>query len=287
MTINENTGLVLEGGGMRGVFTTGVLDYFLDRDIFFTYNVAVSAAAGNGLSYISRQRGRARTINIDLLRKYRYIGLKYLFTQRSILDQTLLYDKLPNGELPFDYDTYFNSPHPFEMVTTDCISGKACYLTENRSRSRLLDVAKASASLPYVCPIVNIDGRPMLDGGLADSIPVERAMQMGKTFNVVVLTRNKGFRKKPNPIKVPRFIYPEYPRLRVLLSKRHEYYNAQLDLVDRLEAEGRALCIRPEKPMAVDRLSTDPQTLTALYEEGYACAKAAVEKHLKGDTFYL
>ncbi len=287
MTINDNTGLVLEGGGMRGVFTIGVLDYFLDHEIFFTYNVAVSAAACNGLSYISKQRGRARYVSIELLERYKYIGLKYLFTQRSILDQTLLYDKIPNEEVPFDYEACFNFPYPFEMVTTDCHTGKACYLTERRSPKRLIDVAKASSSLPYVSHIVEVDGRPMLDGGLADSIPVERAMEMGKSFNVVVLTRNKGYRETERDIKIPRFVYAEYPRLRLLLSKRHEYYNQQLQLVDDLEAEKRILCIRPERPLEVDRLSSDTERLNALYEEGYACAKAAVEQHLRGNEFIV
>ncbi len=287
MTIKENTGLVLEGGGMRGVFTIGVLDYFLDRELFFTYNVAVSAAACNGLSYISKQRGRAKYVNIDLLEKYKYIGLKYLFTQRSILDQTLLYDKIPNEEVPFDYDACFNFPHPFEMVATDCRTGKACYLTERQSRQRLIDVAKASSSLPYVSPIVELDGRPMLDGGIADAIPVERAMALGKIFNVVVLTRNRGYRDGGRDIKLPQFVYTEYPRLRLLLSKRRTIYNKQLDLVERLEEEGRILCIRPQRPMEVDRLSSDRKGLEALYEEGYACAKEAVEKHLRGNEFIM
>lgn len=218
MTFDTNTGLVLEGGGMRGVFTDGVLDYFLDNNITFNYGVGVSAGACNGLSYLSRQRGRAKVTNIDMLEKHRYIGMKYLWTQHCILDRKFLYDTLPNEILPFDYDACFANPMTFEMVTTNCLTGKACYLTERTDPDRLLNIAKASSSLPYVCPIVWINHQPMLDGGIADSIPVERAISTGHDFNVVVLTRNRGYRETSRDIKIPKYIYRRFPRLRLLLS---------------------------------------------------------------------
>lgn len=274
--MDKTTGLVLEGGGMRGVFTSGVLDYLLDRQIYFPYCVSVSAGACNGLSYMSRQRGRAKRCNIDLLEKYRYIGMKYLWTQHSILDQETIYDTITNKILPFDFEACFRNPATFEMVTTNCRTGMPCYLTERHDRVRLVEVAKASSSLPFVCPIVTIDGEPMLDGGIADSIPVERAIETGHPFNVVVTTRNKGYRETGADLKIPKFIYKNYPRLRVLLSRRHAYYNRQLELVDKLESEGRILVIRPEKPLTVGRLEDDVDKLTALYEEGYACAERAL-----------
>lgn len=277
MTFAPNIGLVLEGGGMRGVFTSGALDYMLDRDLRFAYGVSVSAGACNGLSYMSRQRGRAKATNIDLLNKYRYIGLKYLWTQHSILDTELLYNKIPNEVLPFDYATCFANPMAFEMVTTDCLTGQPAYLMERSDRGRLVAIARASSSLPFVCPIVHIDGRPMLDGGIVDSIPVERAMATGHTLNVVVLTRNKGYRSTDRDIKMPRFIYRNYPRLRVVLSRRHAAYNEQLELVERLEEEGRIIVIRPERPLEVGRLESDTKKLTDLYKEGYDCARRVLE----------
>lgn len=278
MTIlSPNTGLVLEGGGMRGVFTTGVLDYFMDKGITFPYCVSVSAGACNGLSYMSRQRGRAKLSNIDLLEKYRYIGVKYLWTQHSIFDRITMYDKLPNELLPFDYDACFANPMKFEMVTTNCLTGKACYLTESKDPVRLINIVKASSSLPYVCPIVWVDHQPMLDGGIIDSIPIAHAMQMGYDFNVVVLTRNRGYREDPRDIKNPKFIYRRFPRLRVLLRKRHAIYNEQLELVEHLEDNKRILVIRPKKPIEVSRLESNVSKLTALYEEGYACAKEVME----------
>ena len=269
----QKMGLVLEGGGMRGVFTCGVLDYMLDYNIEFPYAVGVSAGAGNGLSYLSRQRGRAKYSNIDLLDKYHYIGLKHLWYQHSILDQRLLYEIFPEEILPYDYDTYFNNPTRFEMVTTNCVTGRACYLEEKHDKVRLLAIAKASSSLPYVCPITYVDGRPMLDGGIVDSIPVERAIEQGYAFNVVVLTRNRGYRDTSRDIKIPKYIYRRFPRLRLALSKRLAAYNAQLDLVERLEDEGRILVIRPIKPLEVTRLTSDSEKLTALYNEGYDCAR--------------
>lgn len=275
--LDANTGLVLEGGGMRGVFTDGVLDYFLDHHIEFSYAVAVSAGACNGLSYKSRQRGRAKITNIDYLERYRYIGMKYLWSQHSILDRKTLYDTIPNEILPFDYEACFQNPMTFEMVTTNCRTGQACYLTEDHDAQRLLDVAKASSSLPYVCPIVWIDGEPMLDGGIIDSIPVMRAIHTGHKYNVVVLTRNRGYRENGRDIKIPKYIYRRYPRLRVLLSKRHAMYNEQLDLIERMEDEGSILAIRPLRPMEVGRLESDVDKLTRLYEEGYECARRVFE----------
>ena len=171
MKINGKTGLVLEGGGMRGVFTSGVLDAFMKHDLYFRYIVAVSAGACNGMSYVSRQPRRARISNIDYLARYKYIGIRHLVTQGCIFDRELLYDKFPNQLLPFDFDEYFKHAKGFEMVTTNCLTGKAMYLSETSDRQRSLDIVRASSSLPYVSKIVTVDNIPMLDGGIADSIP--------------------------------------------------------------------------------------------------------------------
>lgn len=270
MKINRNTGLVLEGGGMRGVFTSGVLDAFMKYDVYFKYVVAVSAGACNGLSYISKQPRRARISNIDMLAKYNYIGLRHLVTQGCIFDPKLLYDRFPKELIPYDFDQYFAYDGTFEMVATNCLTGRAEYLVENSgNKQRLLDVCRASSSLPYVSKIVDVDGVPMLDGGIVDSIPVERAIAEGHEFNVVVLTRNRGFRNNGKDRKIPRFIYKNYPRLRVALSHRIEAYNAQLEMVERMEDEGSIAVIRPQRPMEVSRMEKDVNKLEALYQEGF------------------
>lgn len=274
MRMNNQTGLVLEGGGMRGVFTCGVLDYLMDHDIRFPYTIGVSAGACNGLSYMSRQRGRGKYSNIDLMEKYDFIGLKHLLRKRNIMDFDLLFHKFPEEIIPYDYEAYFASPERYVMVTSNCLTGEANYFEEKKDKQRMMDIVRASSSLPFVCPIAYVDGVPMLDGGIVDSIPLQRAMEDGYSRNVVVLTRNRGYRKESKEIRIPSFIYRKYPRMREALSLRSKLYNEQLDLVERLEDEGRIVVIRPLKPVQVDRIERNISKLSALYEEGYACASA-------------
>ena len=277
LEISQNTALVLEGGGMRGVFTCGVLDYLMDHHIEFPYTVGVSAGACNGLSYMSHQRGRGKFSNIDLLDKYKYIGLNHLIRTGSIINMDMLYNRFTEEILPFDYDSYFARPMRFEMVTTDCLTGRPIYWEEKYNEKRIIDIVKASSSLPYACPIIPVDGRPMLDGGIVDSIPLLRAFEQGCEKCVVVLTRNRGYRKSVGKVYVPKFIYKEYPRLRVALRNRNKLYNAQLELVERLEDEGKIVVIRPEQPIVVGRMETNVKKLTDLYNQGYACAKKVME----------
>lgn len=272
--------MVLEGGGMRGVFTSGVLDGFMKHNVYFHYVVAVSAGACNGLSYMSRQIRRARISNIDYLAKYKYIGLRHLVTQGCIFDTKLLYDDFPNTLLPFDFDAFFRNTDVFEMVTTNCLTGRACYLSETHDCQRLLDIVRASSSLPYVSKIVNVDGIPMLDGGIIDSIPVVRAMEQGHHRNVVVLTRNYGYRSTEKDHKIPHFIYKNYPRLRVVLSHRCETYNRQLDMIEEMERAGQIICIRPERPMEVRRIEKDLEKLERLYEEGYSLGEKFCHEYI-------
>ena len=257
---------------MRGVFTCGVLDNFMDRGIRFPYTIGVSAGACNGLSYMSGQRGRAKYSNIDLLEQYDYIGFKYLWKKHNLMDFDLLFHEFPERILPYDYDAYARCPGRYEMVTTNCLTGKACYYEEKRDSHRIIDIVKASSSLPFVCPIVYVDGIPMLDGGITDSIPLLRARSQGYVNNVVVLTRNRGYRKTVKGTKVPPFIYKGYPALRRAINARCYLYNEQLDLVERMEVAGEITVIRPERPLQVDRIEKDVKKLTALYEEGYECA---------------
>ena len=237
MQITSNTGLVLEGGGMRGVFTSGVLDAFMKHEVYFPYVVAVSAGACNGLSYMSHQPRRARWSNIDMLQKYDYISLKSLIVNGSIFDPELIYERFPNEFFPFDYDAYEKNPATFEVVTTNCRTGRAMYLTERHDHRRLTQLIRATSSLPLE--------------------------------NVVVMTRNRGYRSSEPDIKIPKFLYGEYPRLRVALSRRTSAYNEQLDLVERMEDWGEIVVIRPQKPLEVGRITEDVAKLERLYEEGF------------------
>lgn len=278
MKFDNETALVLEGGGLRGVFTCGVLDCFMDKGIRFPFTVGVSAGACNGLSYMSGQRGRARASNIDLMDKYHYVGLKYLFTQRCIMDFKLLFEDFPERIIPYDYDAYFSNPDRFVMVTTNCLTGKAEYLEEKASSARVMDIVRASSSLPFVSSVTYVDGIPMLDGGIVDSIPVGYAMNQGYEKLVVVLTRNKGYRKPDSHMGFAKAMYRKYPLLQKALSERNAVYNRTMDLVESMEEEGRITVIRPVRPVEVDRMEKDTDKLRALYQEGYDLAEASVLK---------
>ena len=274
MTIGDNTALILEGGGLRGVFTCGVLDCFMDKGIRFPFTVGVSAGACNGLSYMSGQRGRAKSSNIDLMDKHHYVGFKYLLTQGCIMDYKLLFEDFPEKIIPYDYEAYFANTDRFVMVTTNCLTGKAEYLEEKSDSKRVMDIVRASSSLPYVTKITYVDGVPMLDGGIADSIPVEYARSQGYERMVVILTRNKGYRKNEKQLPVPKFIYRKYPELRKTLASRNAQYNRTMEMIERLEEEGLMTVIRPVHPIEVDRMEKDTDKLRALYQEGYELAES-------------
>lgn len=270
--ITSRSGLILEGGGMRGVFTCGVLDNLMDRGIRFPYTIGVSAGACNGLSYMSGQRGRAKFSTIDLMEKYRYISLKNLLLKGNIMDFDLLFHTFPEKIIPYDYHTFAQCEERYEMVTTDCRTGRARYYDEKHDPRRIIDIVKASSSLPFVCPIAQVDGEPMLDGGIADSIPLLRARELGFDNNVVVLTRNKGYRKPNKRGTVPPPFYLRYPALREAIRQRNILYNQQIELVERLEQQGEITVLRPERPIVVDRMERDTRKLLDLYDEGYECA---------------
>lgn len=271
MKIDSQTGLVLEGGGMRGIFTVGVLDYFMDHQIWFPYTIGVSAGASNGISYASRQPGRSRFSNIDLLKKYNYVGWRHFLRGKGYIDLDFLFYTYPDAYYPLDYETYFRSGDRFVAVTSNCLTGNAEYYEEKKDPRRLVDILRASCSLPVLCPVAHVDGIPMVDGGVCDAIPIRRAIEDGYAQNVVVLTRNKGYRKKEKNFYLPGFIYKKYPAIREQLKLRYKKYNETLDYIDRLEEEGKALVIRPVAPVRVGRTETDTRKLTDLYEEGYAC----------------
>lgn len=272
VTITDRTSLILEGGGMRGIFTIGVLDNFMDRGIRFPYIIGVSAGACNALSYMSNQRGRAKFSNIDMMEKYNYIGIGKLLTKGNIMDFDLLFHKLPEEIYPYDYDALARSTGRLEVVTTNCLTGHANYFEEKNDPKRVIDIVKASSSLPFVCPIAYVDGVPMVDGGVADSLPVKRAIEQGFDKPVIVLTRNKGYRKPVKGTRVPFFMYRKYPKLKEAIRSRNSIYNSQIEMIERMEEEGRAIVIRPQRPIEVDRMERNTDKLQALYQEGYDCA---------------
>lgn len=280
MTTDDQTGLVLEGGGMRGIFTVGVLDYFMDHNIWFPYTIGVSAGASNGLSYASRQRGRSLFSNIDLLKKYNYIGWRHFLRGRGYIDLNYIFYIYPDKYYPWDHERYFASPDRFVVVTSNCLTGKAEYYEEKKDKDRIVDICRASCSLPVLCPVAYVDGIPMVDGGVCDAIPIRRAISDGYERNVIILTRNKGYRKQEKDFYLPGFIYKEYPAIREQLKLRYRQYNEVLDFIDRLEDEGKAIVIRPQKPVAVGRTESNTDKLLELYKEGYEMGALIVKQNI-------
>lgn len=276
----EDTGLVLEGGALRGVFTCGALDWMMDNNIYFPYVVGVSAGACNGASFISRQRGRARYSNIELLDQYKYVGLKHFVRKGNIFDFNLLFHEFPHKILPFDFETYEKTDTCFEMVVSNCLTGEAEYKEEYHDHDRLLEILKASCSMPFLSPIKTLDGTPMLDGGVCDSIPIERALTKGYAKQVIIVTRNKGYRKSVDHLKLPSIFFRKYPKMRDAINNRCYVYNRQLDLVDQLEDAGKAIVIRPIETMTIGRLETDVNVLTHFYNHGYFCAQEILSQKL-------
>lgn len=271
MTIKKAT-LVLEGGATRGIFTSGALDYLMERDLYFSDVIGVSAGSCNAVDYVSRQPGRTRycMIPTDKEGKY-YYGIRDFVKEKSLMNMDLIFDKYPKELLPFDFETYFNSEINCQIVTTNCLTGKAEYMTEDSDNDRLMKLCRASSSMPLLTPIVNIDNVPYLDGGLADSVPIRRAQQMENEKIVVILTKNQGYRKSvlsPTMQRVYKRAYKSYPNLIRTIFRRSFEYNKTMNYLDQLEKRGEIFILRPQvKP--VSRLERNKETLHAFYEHGY------------------
>lgn len=271
----KQAGLVLEGGANRGVFTAGALDYLMEQELYLPYVVGTSAGACNAASYVSRQPGRMKRCCIVTDRENRYVSVENTLRTHTLLDMDLMFGKFPEETFPFDYDTYFQSDIQCEMVVTNCITGKAEYLGEHSSKKRLMDICRASSSIPLGTKIVYVDGTPYLDGGLADSVPVVRALKTGHKKPVIILTRNRGYRKKPvRPGKnIYRIAYgKKYPNLVRAIENRARVYNKTMDYIEKWEREGRVFVLRPQIP-TVSRLERDTEKLEAFYQHGYQLMK--------------
>ncbi len=268
--ITENAGLVLEGGGSRGVFTAGVLDYFLKKRLFFPYVVGVSAGACNALDYVSDQFGRSRDTFIVRDKSIRALSFKHFLKTGYLYNMDRPFFDFPYKYFPFDFETFKNSGIKCEMVVTNVDTGKGEYKSEDKDDKRILDICRASSTLPLAAPIVELDGGRYMDGGLADSIPYGRSIRLGFKKNVVILTREMGYRKKikSKTTEIVKLVYKNEPALINCCIKRPKVYNRQLDILERLEREGRVFVIRPTEK-CVSRTETDLNRLDRFYQHGY------------------
>lgn len=271
-------GLVLEGGGMRSVFTAGVCDALLDYGVAFPYVIGTSAGATSGCIYLAKQRGRSHFINIDLHRVRPYIGLRSVLRGKGVIDMDFIFNEVPRDYYPFDFKTYSESASRMVMVSTSAITGKAVYSEEKVDFDRFVDACRSSCTLPLMCPTWHIDGEPMVDGGVGDAIPFAKALADGCERVVVVSTKDAQFRKSERPMLVPWPLYRQYPELLKALAVYGKRYNEQVDELSALEREGRAIVVRPRELFGVTRTTQDTERLEALYAEGLRQGKELVKK---------
>jgi predicted patatin/cPLA2 family phospholipase len=276
----NGVGLVLEGGGMRGVYTAGVLDFFMENKLSFPYVIGVSAGACNGTSYISNQIGRNKRVNTEYLSHPDYISFKNLVRKKQLFGMDLLFDIIPNELDPFDFESFFQSDQRFMIGTTDVISGQPMYFDKNDliEKDDLLKIVRASSSLPLMAPIVEFNSYQLLDGGIADPIPLQKSEMDGNQKNVVVLTRNAGYiKKKSRSSWLLNRQFKEYPNMAKAVSDRHRLYNEQIAYIEEQEQKGNVFVIRPSEKLLVGRVERNRDRLLNLYLQGYEDTKKQME----------
>lgn len=273
-------GLVIEGGGMRGIFAAGVLDYFLDAGLRFDNVMGVSAGACHGCSFVAGQKGRAFAVNIDYLDRKEYCSFHSLRTTGDLFGAEFIYHEIPKKLYPIDNEAFLKSGIKFQSVVTNCVTGEAEYPV---IADMFDDVEwiRASASLPFLANMVEIDGGLYMDGGIADSIPLAQMIRQGNEKNVVILTRPRDYRKKPSKgvlLKLMELKYKDYPHMAEAYAKRYETYNQSLELVAAEEKAGRAFVIAPMGDLDIGRTEKNPDKLKKAYLEGYYVAEGLAEK---------
>jgi predicted patatin/cPLA2 family phospholipase len=277
-TLPPGIGLVLEGGGTRGLYSSGVFEAFMDEGIIFPYIVGVSAGAANALTYISGQPGRSRQIVEHYVGDKKHVSRRNLLRYGTLFGYNFIFNTIPNRHIFWDREVFDSTDIRFLTGATDCNTGRAVWFEKDELAEDFIETI-ASCSVPIVARIVKHKGMELLDGGISMPIPIEKSIEDGNHFHVIVLTRNPGFEHKPFEHK--RFLklfYRKYPNFVDTMMARHEIYNRQLALCEKLERENKALIIRPQTPLVVDRATSDTVKLLALYDQGHAEGAEAVIK---------
>lgn len=273
------TGLVLEGGAMRGMFTAGVMDVLMENGVVFDGAIGVSAGAAFGCNYKSGQIGRVIRYNTRFCRDPRYSGLRVLLREGNLFSTGFCYDEVPTKYDIFDFQAFAENPMDFYVVCTDVQTGQPVYHRYEGREDHGFDWIRASASMPVVSRMVQIDGQMLLDGGIADSIPIRYFEGIGYSRNVVVLTQPLGYVKKKNPlIPLMRLQYSRYPAMVQTMARRHLVYNETLRYLRQQEQAGAALVLRPSAPLDIGRAEKDPRKLQSVYEIGRREAERRLEE---------
>lgn len=268
-------GLVLEGGALRGLFTAGVMDVLMEHGVTFDGLVGVSAGACFGCNYKSGQVGRVLRYNLRYAHDPRYCSLWSLLTTGGIFGPKFAYYRLPLELDPFDISTFDANPMEFHLVATDVQTGEAVYRRFDHYTDDMLDWILASSSMPIVSRIVNINGRQLLDGGIADSIPLHYFQEQGFARNLVVLTQPADYQKQPlRHLRIIRHLLRRYPQFLAAWERRHEMYNSELKYIAEQEAQGNAIVLCPPHPLAVGRVSHNRRLMCEAYNQGRETATA-------------
>lgn len=270
-------GLVLEGGAMRGLFSAGVMDVMMEHQLFPDGIVGVSAGACFGCNMKSGQHGRAVRYNKAFAKDSRYCGISSLVRSGDIFNAEFAYHVVPNQYDIFDSVAFERSPIDYYVVCTDIERGTPIYKLCSKGGDTFFEWIRASASMPIVSNIVDLDGYKLLDGGMTDSIPLKFFEEQGYDANVVVLTQPAGYVKKKSPIvPIMKLKYSKYPRLVEAMANRHVMYNHQLEYVAQAEANGRCVVIRPEKPLSIGHISHNPEDMERVYQQGRKAGEAHI-----------
>jgi predicted patatin/cPLA2 family phospholipase len=265
----QGTALVLEGGGTRGFYSARVFEAFMDEGIMFPYIVGVSAGAANALTYVAGQRGRNRVIVEKYVGDKRYVSRRNIIRYRSLFGYDFIFRTIPEKHVFWDREIFENTDIQFKTGAIDCVTGETVWF-EKQDITPGFRATVASCSMPVLSRIVTHGGFELLDGGVSAPIPIEKSIEDGNTFHVIVLTRNHGYKNEAFRFKsVLKLFYRKYPKLIDAIMNRHEVYNRQLALCEQLEKEKKAIIIRPQKPLSVSRSESSTEELLKLYDEGH------------------
>lgn len=263
----NKVGLVLEGGGTRGYYSAGVMDAFLKADIMFPYVIGVSAGAGNATSFISGQIGRNKQMIEHFITHKRYVSFTNYMKNKSVFGMDFIFGEIPQKHCFFDWDMLKKSKTRFLTGAFDCEKGETVWFEKEDLRTGL-GILIASCSLPFFSPMVKYKKKILLDGGILHPIPIEKSIEDGNEFHVIILTQNEGYQKKGKKYAFFEFYYRMYPKLVETMKIRHEIYNQQVELCEELQRQGKAIIIRPLQSLEVSRMTKDVKKLLALYQEG-------------------
>ena len=269
------TSLVLEGGGFRGIYTSGVLDYFMEQGLYLPQVYGISAGALNALGYAAKQPGRTAQINFRFCHDKRYISVHNMIKYRCAFNLEFIFDTIPERYIPFDYSTFFSSPVQIHVGATNLLTGRCDFFGKDQMDKKLFP-ARASAALPLFSYILYLNGVPYLDGGIACPIPIARSVRDGNKKHVIILTRNASFVRKPTShMHLIRQVYRQYPNFIATEEKRHLIDRRQRSSCALLSKTGQASVLQPKQPLTISAMRADEQSLRELYIQGYEEAKEA------------